>query len=357
MAEHVTPAVPSSPPGQIAPEARTGPARSGRPGPPRSGRTTKTLAWLPLIALAIFILTPQLSSLTYSFFRGDGSFTTEGLTGLADSGAIVAPLLRSLVIASLTVVVLIATLVPAVVAVHLWTPRLRPLLSILCTLPLVVPAIAIVAGLTTVLRGLASQGRGSLGMQVNTLLQSQDLPLVLVGTYVVLCLPFTYRSIDAALSTLPLRTLYESSSVLGAGMRTTLWRVVVPNIRGSVMFSAFFTFALSIAEYTVAATLSINTLPVYLNTLSSTNFRGSITLSVLLNLTTWLLLAAATLSASRFGQRAEAAPEAEPGADSAPSAGPPAGPAPAAAAAAREASPASAPIAAPDSPRKEAQTP
>lgn len=270
----------------------------------RSSRTTvRFLAWLPLVALAIFILTPLLSSLTYSFFRSDGSFTTSGLTGLADSGKIIAPLTRSLIVSILAVVVLVLTLVPAVVAVHLWAPRLRSVLSILCTLPLVVPAIAIVAGLSAVLRSLASHGRGSLGMEINTLLQNQDLPLVLVGTYVVLCLPFTFRSIDAGLSTLPLRTLYESSSILGAGLWTTLWRTVIPNIRGPVMFSAFFTFALSIAEYTVAATLSINTLPVFLNTLSNTNFRGSITLSVLLNLTTWLLLASATISASRFGHR------------------------------------------------------
>ncbi|MGC3020921.1 MULTISPECIES: ABC transporter permease [unclassified Brevibacterium] len=267
------------------------------------------MAWLPLAALAIFILTPLLSSLTYSFFRADGSFTTSGLTGLADSGKIVAPLMRSLIVSVLAAVILVVTLVPAVVAVHLWAPRLRSVLSILCTLPLVVPAIAIVAGLSAVLRSLASQGRGSFGMQLNTMLQSQDLPLVLVGTYVILCLPFTFRSIDAGLSTLPLRTLFESSSILGAGLGTTLRRVVIPNIRGPVMFSLFFTFALSIAEYTVAATLSINTLPVFLNTLSSTNFRGSITLSVLLNLTTWLLLAAATVSASRFGHRPNAVSE------------------------------------------------
>ena len=274
-----------------------------------SPRMRRFLAWLPLAALAIFILTPLLSSLTYSFFRADGSFTTSGLTGLADSGKIVAPLMRSLIVSVLAAVTLVVTLVPAVVAVHLWAPRLRSVLSILCTLPLVVPAIAIVAGLSAVLRSLASQGRGSLGMQLNTMLQSQDLPLVLVGTYVILCLPFTFRSIDAGLSTLPLRTLFESSSILGAGLGTTLRRVVIPNIRGPVMFSLFFTFALSIAEYTVAATLSINTLPVFLNTLSSTNFRGSITLSVLLNLTTWLLLAAATVSASRFGHRPNAVSE------------------------------------------------
>ncbi|SMY11536.1 ABC transporter permease [Brevibacterium jeotgali] len=268
----------------------------------RAAAPTRALAWLPIIALAIFILTPQVSSLTYAFFRSDGTFTTDGLTGLADSGAIVAPLIRSLVIASLTVVVLVGTLVPAVVAVHLWAPKLRSVLGILCTLPLVIPAIAIVAGLSAVLRGLASQGRGSVGMQISTALQSQDLPLVLVGTYVVLCLPFTYRSIDSGLSTLPLRTLFESSSVLGASTPDTLRRVVLPNIAGPVMFSAFYAFALSIAEYTVAATLSIPMLPVYLNTLSSTNFRGSITLSVLLSLTTWLLLAAATVSASRFGR-------------------------------------------------------
>lgn len=273
------------------------------PARPHEGRTTRILAWLPVIVLGLFIVAPQLASVIYSFFRNDGSFTTEGLSGLAGSGDIVAPLVRSLLIAVLTVVVLVVVLVPAVVAVHLWAPRLRPVLNVVCTLPLVIPAITLVAGLVSVLRTLAAGGRGSIGMQINQTLQSQDLPLALVGVYVVLCLPFTFRSIDSGLATLPLRTLFESSSVLGASTFGTLRRVIIPNIRGSVVFSAFYAFAFAIAEYTIAATLSMHTLPVYLNTLSASHFRGSITLSVMLNLATWLLLASATLSAEQFGRR------------------------------------------------------
>src|SRR5699024_11928027 len=106
-------------------------------------------------------------------------------TGLADSGKIIAPLTRSLIVSVLAVVVLVLTLVPAVVAVHLWAPRLRSLLSVLCTLPLVVPAIAIVAGLSAVLRSLASHGRGKIGVAIITLLPNPDISLVLVWHYVV----------------------------------------------------------------------------------------------------------------------------------------------------------------------------
>lgn len=115
----------------------------------------------------------------------------------------------------------------------------------------------------------------------------------------VLCLPFTYRSINAALISIPLRTYYEASFSLGAGTWKTLMKIVLPNIRGSIVFSAFFTFALSLGEYTVAATMSYQTLPVYMATLANSDFRASVALSLLSNIITWALLAFAMYYSDR----------------------------------------------------------
>lgn len=262
-------------------------------------QVSKTISWLPVIAIAVFILAPQLGLAAYAFWKGDAGFTLEGFSSLFESSAFFDALILSLSIAIVTIFVLILVLVPAVVAVQLWAPKLQGILNVLCTLPLVIPSIALVAGLVSILSTLSSQGRGTLSNSLSQALQSDTLPITLIGTYVVLCLPFTYRSINAALTSIPLRTYYEASFSLGAGTWKTLMKIVLPNIRGSIVFSAFFTFALSLGEYTVAATMSYQTLPVYMATLANSDFRASVALSLLSNIITWALLAFAMYYSDR----------------------------------------------------------
>lgn len=262
-------------------------------------QVSKTISWVPVIAIAVFILAAQLGLAAYAFWKGDAGFTLEGFSSLFESSAFFDALILSLSIAIVTIFVLILVLVPAVVAVQLWAPKLHGILNVLCTLPLVIPSIALVAGLMSILSTLSSQGRGTFSNSLSQALQSDMLPVTLIGTYVVLCLPFTYRSINAALTSIPLRTYYEASFSLGAGTWKTLMKIVLPNIRGSIVFSAFFTFALSLGEYTVAATMSYQTLPVYMATLANSDFRASVALSLLSNLITWALLAFAMYYSDR----------------------------------------------------------
>ena len=50
--------------------------------------------------------------------------------------------------------------------------------------------------------------------------------------YAVLAMPFTYRSLDAGLRAIDLRTLVDASRSLGAGWGTTMFRVLVPEHAG-----------------------------------------------------------------------------------------------------------------------------
>lgn len=267
--------------------------------------------WLPIVAVAVYVAVPVLCSIYYATFPG-GSFSLSAYSVIADDTSLASAASRTLLIAVFTIVVLVMTLVPAVVAIHLWAPRLRPVLEILCTLPLVVPPIALAAGVVALLRWGAQQGRDSAAGQISQFVQHPDLPLILVGTYVVLCLPFTFRSIDAGLRVIPLKAMVEGSASLGSGIWGTVWRVVLPNIRGPVLFAIFFATAVCLGEFAIAATLNRETIPVWLFTVSNTDFRASIAIAVLLNLTTWVLLLVATLSAGRFsalGRARRAAPE------------------------------------------------
>lgn len=288
------------------PEAPAG-SRTPAPEAPAGFSATRALAWarwLPVSAVAAYVTIPLLCSIAYAVLPG-GTLSLDAYAVLGSDAKLTSAIVRTLLITAVTIVVLIAALVPAVVAVHLWAPRLRTVLEVLCTLPLVVPPIALAAGVVAMLRWGAQQGRGTTPNAISQFLQSPDLPLILVGTYVVLCLPFTFRSIDAGLRTIPLKAIVEGSQILGAGVWGTVWRVVLPNMRGSMLFSVFFATALCFGEFTVAATLNQQTVPVWLFTVSSTDFRASIAIAVLLNLITWALMLIATLTAAREARTRE----------------------------------------------------
>ncbi len=85
-------------------------------------------------------------------------------------------------------------------------------------LPYVVPPIALVVGVIGAYQDTAA-----------VVLQQQ---YVLIPFYAVLAMPFTYRSLDAGLRAIDLRTLVDASRSLGAGWTTTMFRVLVPNMRG-----------------------------------------------------------------------------------------------------------------------------
>jgi putative spermidine/putrescine transport system permease protein len=81
-------------------------------------------------------------------------------------------------------------------------------------------------------------------------------PALLVGGYVVLSFPYIFRAVDAGLRSIDLRVLTEASQSLGARWWTTLFRVVLPNIRVSVLSAAFLTFSIVVGELTLAVMLA-----------------------------------------------------------------------------------------------------
>lgn len=269
----------------------------------RGPSTGLVVSWVLIGLMALYIFIPLGSSVAFSIY-----VPTQGLTLQAYADSLGDPrfaeaLLLTLAITAATVVGLLALMVPTMVYLHLRAPRWRPLVEMACTVPLVVPSIALAAGLVALLRELAGYGRGSVPAKIGQLVQSPDLPFVLIASYVVLSLPFVFRSLDAGLRAIDLRTLVESARSLGGNGLTVLWRVVLPNLRESITFCIFFTIALCLGEFTMAVTLGYRTLPVWLTQIAGTNFRASISMSLLINIVTWVLLAAMTLLAGRTGRR------------------------------------------------------
>jgi putative spermidine/putrescine transport system permease protein len=206
-------------------------------------------------------------------------FTTQGPGGvgrsadtwrtLVDVGTVTTeyPALRegflaSVGLAIVTPLVMLALLVPTMTWVRLRLPGLSRTVEFICLLPLTVPAIVLVVGLTPVYAW------------VYYFVGSSTLWLSLA--YVVLVLPYAYRSLDAGLRAIDVRTLSEAARSLGASWFTVMRRIVLPNLRSAVLSASFLSVALVLGEFTIASLFSKKNLQVAMYELGKSDAKISV---------------------------------------------------------------------------------
>ena len=206
--------------------------------------------WIVLTVVGAYLLVPLLSMLDFSTRGAGSSRTLEAWTAIASYTELVSAIAVTLELAVLTVAGMLCLLVPTMVWVHLRLPGVRRVMEFFCLLPLTIPAIVLVVGLAPVFSWLA--------------LLFGDTPLVLAFVFVVLVMPFAYRAIDAGLRAVDIETLSEAALGLGASWWGTLFRIVIPSIRGALLSAAVLSIALVMGEYTIASLLNYNTLQVVL---------------------------------------------------------------------------------------------
>ncbi|MFE4366968.1 ABC transporter permease [Streptomyces sp. NPDC056835] len=298
------------------------PAPGGTPRQARDGKAVRVRArrrprvWRgAVLALAgLYFLVPLLSSFVFTVHTPGQGLSFAAYTGILSAEGFTQSLLLSLGLAAATIALALLLAVPALIAVRLGAPRLRPLVEIVCMLPLVVPPIALVTGVTTVLRwGPDHLSRTPL-YQTFLAVQNESFPVVLVLAYTVLALPFVYRSLDAGLRAVDVPTLVEAARNCGASRPYVILRVILPNLRSSLAGASFLTLALVLGEYTIASLLGFRPFAVWIVSVSGAQARMSVAVSLLSLLITWALL----LLLSRAGTRAVSATPAPP-ASSAPS--------------------------------------
>lgn len=233
-----------------------------------------------LCSLWFTVKPPGTHGLTFSSYRD--IFSVPGLW----------PALRlSLLLAAATIALVYLLLIPAVVAVRLGGNRLRLVVETVCTLPLVVPTIALTAGISNVLRWGNDTLTNTPFFKTFVNLQNPTFPVILLLAYVVMALPLAYRTLDAGLRTLDVRTLLEAAQNNGAGRAKAVVLVVLPNLRGALLNTAFLTLALVLGEFTVASILGYQPFAVWIvNGNSSGAGPVTVAVSIVSLLLTWLLL-------------------------------------------------------------------
>ena len=167
-----------------------------------------------------------------------------------------------------TIVISLLLFVPTVYWVHLKMPRLRPVLGFMALVPFVVPPIILVVGLLNFYKGAPSW--------------FYDKPYgFLSTTYVILAFPYMYFALDAGFRSIDLHTLTEASQSLGASWRTTLTRVILPNIRVAALGGSFLTLAIVMGEFTIASLATFQTFPTYIQFINETQPYEAAALSLL----------------------------------------------------------------------------
>jgi putative spermidine/putrescine transport system permease protein len=223
-----------------------------------------------LVVAAAFFLIPLIATLLFSL---KSIQTNKCCTGAAYSLVVHdhqfwQTIRLSFLLSLETIGISLLLFVPTVYWVHLKVPRLRPVLGFMALVPFVVPPIILVVGLLNLYKGSPAW--------------FYDKPYGFLATaYVILAFPYMFFSLDAGFRSIDLHTLTEASQSLGASWRTTLVRVILPNIRVAALGGSFLTLAIVMGEFTIASLSTFKTFPTYIQFVTETQPYEAAALSLL----------------------------------------------------------------------------
>ena len=220
------------------------------------------------LVLGTFFLAPIGAMLEFST-RGRGITDPRNLDAwknIVQTPELTDAITASLQLAAITTIAMLVLLLPTMVWVRLRFKSLYRAIEFICLIPLTVPAIALVVGMVPIYRWL------------NINLSSSILTLAFA--YLILVLPYSYRALDAGLSTIDLKTLSEAARSLGADWLTVMTRVVVPNMSTAILNASLLSVALVLGEYTFANLLAYENLQVAIAYAGLVNAGTSIAVAV-----------------------------------------------------------------------------
>jgi putative spermidine/putrescine transport system permease protein len=207
-----------------------------------AARARKGWAWLWMFFGFIYFFVPLMATFLFSLRGKRGVLSFAAYERVFADPQFVTTFTFSFQMAVLTIVVGLALIIPTVIWIHLRAPWAKPVVETFSLLPFVIPPIVLVFGL--------------IRMYSNPPFQLVSSRALLVAGYVVLSFPYIYRAVDAGIRAMDLRGLTEAAQSLGAGWSTIMFRIVLPNMRVSLLSAAFLTFSIVIGELTLAVMLA-----------------------------------------------------------------------------------------------------
>lgn len=216
-------------------------------GSPKRRRRVRWWRGVVLALAGAFFLLPLYGGIKFSLQNVAGHFSFQAYKNIPSAPGFTAALSLTFKIALATMVLSTLLMVPTAIYVHIRLPRLRRVLEVVTVLPIVIPPIVLIVGVLGVYPTWAKAS-----------------PYLLSFMYVILAMPFVYRSLDAGIGAIDLKTLTEASRSLGGNWLKTMWSVILPNIRPALLSATVLTLALVFGEYTMAQLDLWQTIPVWI---------------------------------------------------------------------------------------------
>lgn len=202
---------------------------------------------LIVVLAAAYFLVPLYATFQFSLQMKRGEWSLAAYESVFSSDIFLSTLAYSAVASLAAIVVGAALVAPTAYWVRLKMPKLLPVVEFISLLPLIIPPVVLVFG------------------HIRMFGSSSILPLttsdvgtncLLVAGYVVLSLPYMFRSIDNGMAAIDIATLTEAAESLGASRARTIVAVILPNVRSAIISGAFLTFSISLGEFVLASLLN-----------------------------------------------------------------------------------------------------
>jgi len=234
-------------------------------------QTWKLKLWRRIIiaTVGLYLLVPLIAMLDFStkpFGLGRNTRTLESWKVIPSQPDLALAIGRSLITAMIVMMLILFLIVPTAIWVHLKLPTLRRPFELLCLLPLAIPAIVLVVGVSPLYRWIS--------------INLTESPITLSGVYSMLILPYTYRSLSAALDAVDIHTLAEAASTLGASISRIIFGIIMPTIKTGIINGSFIAIALVLGEYTISNILNYKTFQVVISQIGRSNGNVAVAVSL-----------------------------------------------------------------------------
>jgi putative spermidine/putrescine transport system permease protein len=236
------------------------------------------LFWAVLAMLYFFL--PMYGTFEFSLRMKKGEYSLLAYEAVLADPQFLASFRYSVFMGLITITLSVLLFVPTVYWIYLRVPKARPIVEIITILPFIIPVIVYVFGLVRTFSRPPFQ----------LTLTPAKTDILMVAGYIVLSMPFMFRSIDIGMRSIEVRTLTEAAHSLGANWVQVLFNVIFPNLRIAILSGALISFATVIGELILGDYLFRPALGAYMVMIGESKLYEPAALAIISYALTWTCL-------------------------------------------------------------------
>jgi putative spermidine/putrescine transport system permease protein len=247
-------------------------------------------SWFWFLLGALYFILPLYATLEFSLEMQRDQISLLAYEKAFADAEFIETFTYSNLLAIATIIASVILIVPTAYWIRLRVPEARRIVEFITLMPFVIPAIILVFGLIRIYSSPVQVPLTDLTLMQPLTNFKLGTNILIVAGYMVLAMPYMYRSVDTGMRTVDVRTLTEAAQSLGANWFTIIARVILPNIRAALLSGALLTFAIVVGEVTLASFLGVPAFGPYLFLLGQHRAYEPAALSFTSFLLTWLAM-------------------------------------------------------------------